>query len=75
VQQFADNGTADHLWRLVDNGGGQFKILNRSSGLLLGVSGMSQDDGANVVQYADNGTADHLWMLRSAAGPSTFVEH
>jgi hypothetical protein len=31
---------------------------------MLGVSGMSAADGANVVQASDNGTADHLWRLR-----------
>ncbi|MFD1270916.1 RICIN domain-containing protein [Streptomyces kaempferi] len=49
--------------------GGQYKIVNKNSGLLLGVAGMSTSDSANVVQYSDNGTADHLWTLRSAATP------
>jgi hypothetical protein len=63
VVQFADNGTADHLWRLVDAGAGNLKIQNVNSGLLLGVSGMSTADSADIVQYADNGTPDHLWRL------------
>jgi hypothetical protein len=63
VVQFADSGTADHLWRLLDNGDGWLKIQNVNSGKLLGVDQMSTADSAQVVQYEDNGTADHLWQL------------
>jgi hypothetical protein len=63
VVQFADNGTADHLWQLVDNGDGWYRVRNRNSGKVLGVDGMSTADSAHVVQFADNGTADHLWQL------------
>jgi Ricin-type beta-trefoil lectin domain-like/F5/8 type C domain len=67
VQQFHDNGTRDHLWRLVPAGGGWYKIQNLNSGLLLGVTGMSTEDSASAVQYRDNGTADHLWQLLPTA--------
>jgi Beta-L-arabinofuranosidase, GH127/Ricin-type beta-trefoil lectin domain-like len=63
VQQFQDNGTADHLWILIDNGDGSFRILNQNSNKVLGVDGMSTADSANVVQYQDSGTADHLWTI------------
>ncbi|MFJ6530532.1 RICIN domain-containing protein [Streptomyces longwoodensis] len=63
VVQFADNGTADHLWQLVDNGDGWYRVRNEHSGKVLGVDRMSQADDARVVQFADNGTADHLWQL------------
>jgi len=63
VVQFADTGTADHLWWLIDDGAGHIKIQNANSGLLLGVAGMSTADSADVVQFADNGTADHLWQF------------
>ncbi|MFJ4677742.1 RICIN domain-containing protein [Kitasatospora sp. NPDC088783] len=63
VVQFADSGTADHLWQLVDNGDGWLRIRNVNSGKVLGVDGMSTADSARVVQFADNGTADHLWQL------------
>ena len=63
VVQFADSGTADHLWQVVDNGDGYVKIRNINSGKLLGVDGMSTADSAQVVQFEDNGTADHLWQL------------
>jgi hypothetical protein len=63
VEQFADNGTIDHLWRLLDDGGGYVKVQNLNSGKLLGVDQMSTADSARVVQYEDNGTDDHLWQL------------
>ena len=63
VVQFDDNGTADHLWQLIDNGDGNVRIRNSNSGKVLGVAGMSTADSAQVVQFDDNGTADHLWTL------------
>ena len=63
VVQFADNGTADHLWQFVDSGGGWYRIRNLNSGKVMGVDGMSTADSAQVVQFSDNGTADHLWQL------------
>jgi hypothetical protein len=63
VQQYHDNGSADHHWQLIDNGDGWYRIRNLNSGLVLGVAGMSVSDGASVVQFEDNGTADHLWRF------------
>ncbi|MFI0941337.1 RICIN domain-containing protein [Streptomyces sp. NPDC021020] len=63
VVQFDDNGTADHLWQLVDNGDGWFRIRNQNSGKVMGVDLMSTANSAHVVQYDDNGTADHLWQF------------
>ncbi|WP_405014702.1 RICIN domain-containing protein [Kitasatospora sp. NBC_01539] len=63
VVQFADSGTDDHLWQLVDNGDGWYRIRNVHSGKVLGVDVMSTADSARVVQFADSGTADHLWQL------------
>lgn len=63
VTQYEDNGTADHLWTVVENGDGTVKIYNRNSGKLLAVHDQSTDDGAHVQQYNDNGTEDHLWRF------------
>ncbi|MFE2378588.1 beta-L-arabinofuranosidase domain-containing protein [Streptomyces sp. NPDC059398] len=63
VVQYDDNGTADHLWQLTDNGDGWYRIRNKNSGKVLGVDQMSTANSAPVVQYDDNGTADHLWQL------------
>ncbi|GAA1641186.1 beta-L-arabinofuranosidase domain-containing protein [Catellatospora bangladeshensis] len=40
-----------------------YRVQNAHSGKVLGVSGMSTADSANVVQFADNGTADHNWRF------------
>ena len=45
--------------------GSWHRIQNRNSGKVLGVSGMSTADSADVVQFSDNGSADHLWQLTS----------
>jgi len=39
------------------------RVRNANSGKVLGVSGLSGADTADVVQFTDNGTADHLWQL------------
>ncbi|WP_233533845.1 DUF5127 domain-containing protein [Kitasatospora sp. SolWspMP-SS2h] len=63
VTQYADNGTADHVWTLLDNGGGTVRIANRNSGKVLAVHDQGLDNGAHVQQYQDNGTPDHVWRL------------
>ncbi|MEV7422196.1 DUF4965 domain-containing protein [Streptomyces sp. NPDC091212] len=68
VNQWEDNGTADHLWTVVDNGDGTVRIVNRNSGKALAVHRQSLDDGAHVQQYQDNGTPDHLWRIAEAGG-------
>ena len=64
--QWSDNGAADHLWRLVDAGGGYVKIVNKNSGLVLGIAKASTSAGALTLQWSDNGAADHLWQIGNA---------
>ncbi|KAM7204984.1 carbohydrate-binding module family 13 protein [Rhypophila sp. PSN 637] len=74
LQQYEDNGSEDHLWRLIqksdnaDVSNGLFLLLNKNSGLVAGVDGMSTGNSAQVVQFEDNGTRDHLWSLLAATG-------
>lgn len=63
VTQWADNGTTDHVWTLLDNGDGSVRIANRNSGKVLAVHNQSSADGAHAQQYQDNGTPDHLWRI------------
>lgn len=63
VVQFADNGAADHLWRLVDLGNGRVKVASALSGTVLAVDGASTANSAHVVPAADDGAADHVWEL------------
>lgn len=61
--QFANTGTGDHAWQLIDQGEGWYLIRNGHSGKVLGVDGMSTADSAQVVQFTDNGTEDHKWRF------------
>jgi len=63
VLQWADNGTADHRWILVDNGDGTHRIRNVNSGKLLGILNGSKAWGAQAVQKPDSGAADTRWRL------------
>ncbi len=40
-----------------------YKLRNANSGKVLGVLGMSKDDGGKALQWGDNGTRDHEWRL------------
>ncbi|ONI91796.1 hypothetical protein ALI22I_06830, partial [Saccharothrix sp. ALI-22-I] len=60
--QWHDNGTADHNWQLVTDGG-NVRLRNVHSGKVLGVENMSTADNARVLQWSDTGTADHKWTL------------
>ena len=42
-------------------GGGDYKIINRSSGLALDVSQASTLPGADLLQYPDNSGDNQLW--------------
>ncbi len=63
LQQYQDNGTNDHLWELVDAGGGYFILRNVNSGLVMGVDGMQTTDSALIKQQADDGSDNHLWLF------------
>ena len=63
---WGNNGTSDHLWQLISQGSGQYKIENYNSGLVLGVQNESTSSGAQILQWTDNGTPDHLWTLTAS---------
>ncbi len=63
VMQWADNGTADHRWRLRHGGNGTFRIQCANGGLVLGVSGGSTAQGAQIVTVADGTAGDRLWRF------------
>jgi hypothetical protein len=71
VQQYSDNGAADHNWELVDAGSGYYKILNGNSGLALGIAGASTVSGTQAVQFDDNGSSDQRWKL-TPVGTGTY---
>lgn len=52
---------SDRQWSLRGVGGGDYEVVNRSSGLALDVSQSSMLPGAAVLQYSDNGGDNQLW--------------
>ncbi|WP_197289719.1 beta-L-arabinofuranosidase domain-containing protein [Saccharothrix sp. NRRL B-16348] len=53
-------------WRAPGQGGtttAGYRLVNASSGLVLGVQDMSTADGASALQWNDTGTPDHNWAL------------
>jgi hypothetical protein len=46
-----------------DSAGTYYKLVNHNSGLVLGVSGGSLANGAQLVQWTDTGTNDQQWQL------------
>ena len=45
-----------------------YKLINKGSGLVLGIQYASQIAGAPALQWIDNGTPDHLWHLYPNVG-------
>ncbi|MCM0638575.1 family 43 glycosylhydrolase [Cellulomonas wangsupingiae] len=75
VYNFATNDGARHTqwtrgtatnqqWRLVDSGGGFYRVRSVLSGKVLDVQGWSTADGAKVVQWADTNGANQQWRLQ-----------
>ncbi|MFD1150049.1 beta-L-arabinofuranosidase domain-containing protein [Saccharothrix hoggarensis] len=53
-------------WRAPGTGGSSapgYRLVNASSGLVLGVQDMSTADGGLAVQWNDTGTPDHSWSV------------
>ena len=73
--QWADNGTADHLWHFMPMGSNQYNIENMYTHQVLGVTNASTANGAAIVQWADNGTSDHLWTVTQAADGNYMIKN
>jgi DUF1680 family protein len=52
-----------HNYTVYWNASGSVRLVNASSGLLLGIQNMSTADGGRALQWSDNGTADHDWYM------------
>ncbi|MGA2352023.1 MAG: RICIN domain-containing protein [Terracidiphilus sp.] len=73
--QWADNGTADHLWHFMPIGTNVYNIENMNSHQVIGVSGASKSDGAQIVQWADSGTTDHNWQVIKASDGNYLIKN
>jgi hypothetical protein len=63
LQQWNDNGTDAQRWRIMDVGGGYYKLVSKASGLVVDVASASTADGAAVQQWTDNGTDAQKWSF------------
>ncbi|MFI6787993.1 beta-L-arabinofuranosidase domain-containing protein [Nonomuraea sp. NPDC050383] len=72
--QWTDNGTDDHDWVPVVDGGA-LRLRNVHSGKVLGVENMSTADNARVLQWGDTGTADHRWTITDAGDGSVKIRN
>jgi len=61
-------GTTSQQWQITDAGGGYVKIINRSSGKLIGVENGATTDGAVIEQWNDGGWASQQWQLVHVGG-------
>ncbi|MFE5512193.1 RICIN domain-containing protein [Streptomyces sp. NPDC056529] len=63
VQLWAYGGGFNQQWRAVDDGGGAFHFVSRSSGKCLDVPAASTADSVQLVQYTCNGTAAQRFQV------------
>ncbi|MDH6182610.1 putative cell wall-binding protein [Microbacteriaceae bacterium SG_E_30_P1] len=61
VQSTAD-GSAEQVWDVTHAGSGLYKIVNKASGLALGVQGGSTTNGALAVVAASGAAENQLWQ-------------
>jgi hypothetical protein len=52
--------------------GAYYKLVNRNSGMVLGVTGGSQANGAQLIQWADTGAEDQAWHVTTTSGVTKF---
>jgi hypothetical protein len=52
--------------------GAYYQLVNRNSGMVLGVNGGSLANGAQLVQWASTGAADQAWHVTTTSGVTKF---
>jgi hypothetical protein len=61
--------TSPQEWQFVSNGDGFYRLVNRNSGLALGVSPAgSAAWGSQLIQTQYTGSADQLWCIEATQG-------
>ena len=73
IQQYADNGTPDHLWQMTVQASGWVKIMCLNSQKLLAVPGSSTANSTGLVQEADTNSDNQLWRVEDVAGNGQFL--
>jgi hypothetical protein len=68
AEQWSDGNYTSQQWKFIDAGGGYYKIQNRNSGLILGLTNGSSADGTIIEQWTDGGWTSQHWQLIDAGG-------
>jgi hypothetical protein len=55
-----------------NSAGAYYQLVNRNSGLVLGVSGGSLANGAQLIQWDNTGTQDQAWHVTTTNGVTKF---
>ena len=63
IQLWSYGGGNNQQWRAESEGGGYYRLVNRSSGKCLDVPGASTADSVQLIQYTCNGTAAQSFRL------------
>ena len=62
--QYTYNGGWNQMWCLEETTDGYYKIINRNSGMVLGMSGNSALEGGLCVQLPDVGDDNQKWLIQ-----------
>jgi hypothetical protein len=68
VHQWTYEGRTNQQWRIVDVGGGYYKVVARHSGRVLDVRNASLSDGARVHQWGYDGSANQQFAILFVGG-------
>ena len=63
IEQYGYSEWDSQKWQLVQVEDGYYKIVNKNSGRVLDISGLSTASGAACIQYAYNGGWNQMWSL------------
>jgi Ricin-type beta-trefoil lectin domain-like len=55
-----------------ESAGAYYQLVNRNSGMVLGVNGGSLANGTQLVQWANTGAADQAWHVTTTSGITKF---
>ncbi|MFL6110727.1 MAG: non-reducing end alpha-L-arabinofuranosidase family hydrolase, partial [Catenulispora sp.] len=79
IHQWTDGNGANQQFRLADSDSGYVRLVNRNSGKVAEVAGLSTADGATIQQWSDWNGSNQQWQLVRVDGgtgtcalPSTY---
>jgi hypothetical protein len=74
IHQWTYEGQTNQQWRIVDVGGGYYKIVARHSGRVLDVESASPYSGARLHQWAYDGSQNQQWTINDAGSGAYYIQ-